>query len=191
LVAWWHAVRYYVREPRNIHRRGHQAPVLTFLRTGIGLRRGRPARRGARITPVGRCARPLAYALHAWVDVCFGRAPSDECRGERSGPVPRITGYASQRGRRVLLLPPYYRRPPSSVSPVRWVRRVLLRWARPESGVMQSEVLRPLMKMCSGAYVALRQAIDTDKEVRVGGVKAPVCYRRSGRPEPDGRTSRF
>jgi hypothetical protein len=132
---------------------------------------------GVRIARMGRCV-PLPCT-------------SDECRGERSGPVLRITGYASQRGRRVLLLPPYYRRPPSSVSPVRWVRRASLRWARPESGVMRSEVLRPLIRMRSGAYVALRQDTDTDKGVRVGGIKAPVRYERSGRPEPDGRTRRF
>ena len=42
-----------------------------------------------------------------------------------------------------------------------------------QTGSVQSEVLRPLIKMRSGAYLALRQDIDTDKEVRVGGVKAP------------------
>jgi arylsulfatase A-like enzyme len=81
---------------------------------------------------------PLAYALRAWVDVRFVPVPSDEGCGEQSGPVARITGYTSQRGRgrRFPLLPPYSHRPPSSVSPARRVRRVLQRWVRPRSGVV-------------------------------------------------------
>jgi len=36
LAGWWLAIRYYVREPPNVHRGGHSATILTVLRTPGG-----------------------------------------------------------------------------------------------------------------------------------------------------------
>jgi hypothetical protein len=39
-AGWWHAVRYYVWEPPNIHHGGHHATILTFLHTSSGFQYG-------------------------------------------------------------------------------------------------------------------------------------------------------
>jgi hypothetical protein len=51
--------------------------------------------------------------------------------------------------------------------------------------------LRTGLELRLSAYVALRQDTDTDREVRVGGVKAPVRYERYGLPYIDVHVSRF